>query len=1738
MAIRATPSKITAGEGFDFEDYVVAHFLILLLLQKAPLNPDYGFVSRLDFQTKTLGWFLDDLLITLKSPSGIKRWALSIKSNTQFSSKKAPQDFTRAIWQQFLSSEKINPHFEIDSDFLGMATAPHGTKVWKSIQGLLTKARSQHSADLMNRISLPGYAANEGPLLASLQCPNDLADMNEEETVRLVSCIFIEQFDFLEEPSKDYRAAIEFCRMAIRSESPDDAVALWENLVVLAKKARPKSGYYDLPKLAQQLRNSHDLKAFPRYKDDWNKIEEWTRKRLELVHMNIGPDINLERVNQRQKVLDAVNTHPAIAILGQSGVGKTVLLKQCTETWNREQLFVWIDASLLEEIELDELETRLGIRHPLHELFAAIHNQQLFLILDAVDRLVSRSSISRLSALIHAAVDTKVSSVRILISCQPEEWKRIYTELIRAECPINNWQELVIQSPTITQLTSVWDKFPSLLTLATRPHLSEIIRTPRILDLLASHLSAGKNINTDNWVGESSLVDWYWESVVKNGHFGIERSSFLQRLGQKQADHGIQNTPLIELLEGSQCLSSLITDRICVEKDEKIAFAHDSIGDWARQRVIIASTQNLDDFLATRTCRPHWHRAIRLYAVHLLEKNKDTSEWANLIDRIPKITDFLLDAVIFATNQTSLLKLIWTVLVRQEGELLKRFLRRFRHIASQPNQKLVQALSENGQGNAFSRTINRDPRSFWASWVAAFQFFEHHLEDLRMYAAVESANLAQTWLTMTPLDFPGRSTAARIAVSVAEDMHQSRLTNRYLEDEDASICYSAALAAAHELPDQLSTLIMQACSLTPVDFEVKDDGTKLTMDNSVKDRRRKRLQTQYQSPSWPDGPLFEVDEAFLDACISRSPPEVLMEINPTLTRQMLLAVLVEVKCNRSFDSDSSYFSDDDVAVKRLMQFHFPFYLQGPFLPFLQISPDEGIQTIVRLVNHATDRWCELPKYPRNRPINENGIPISQNGNRLQGEYECFYWNRGVSSCNGAVASSLMALEKWLITLFENKQSIECYIGNIFKESKSVAMIGMLADLGRQKPDLFKGILKPILLTPEFYAFDFFYNDSGFNFLGPQIDTRYGESYFNEQRDWLTAQFRKQPLIKIAAIMYGSDPEFRSCILSEIQNWSKRLNEDIPKDLIAILEHLYCVFSPDSWTKEPTDTNSEVWIFKQDFQSNESSKDEQLSDLNPFEKCEVLVQGCCDSISDPTRFHSSALEEFWEMGQQIRSELLTEDSDLEFEVLQVETAIAALLLSINAEWLNEYPDRLSWCETRLQRFTFELLAYKQSNDTTRLFTPALLLNVAGIAPRIWVNHLDDKKHREWIAIIATHFGNKITTILLKAAFEVRNAIGNSFPQLVHLVLRFSSADWEHHSEIKKYQDEDIFDMDKWWNAESKTFITNSLNPKFPHFNSTWQSQPRVWYANNRHNDRDTFHLVPPMSDSIVQAALSWIPPLNDATSQEERNSWIFLWQEALHMSTFLAQIRDIDGNILLDMHLDGGMPYRFDKWIFGKIAEVILESNDVNEVRPLWQPIIALGRQCSWWVREFLYPWFLGSLKSGDQETFFLIWREMVQMALQTNTWIEYREQSRMHGNDLWCDLIGVDKSYHLYWQSEHKHVFKQLTEWYEPVAIRVLILPDTAINLIRWLTLPAAESVLIPSLNWILKVAKDHPNWLNHEEHLGNEIACLLDHCWKSKEIEFGFNSDDSFHELVRLLSERQNPLAMDLEDRIAKGEI
>ena len=98
---RAPPTlRSTSGAGFEFEDLIAAWQLVKALSGE-PVPGVGGVAAQLQAQVSTLGWRVDDLLLTNEAKGGPQRLAISAKGNQQVSASGLPSSFVALVWEQW-----------------------------------------------------------------------------------------------------------------------------------------------------------------------------------------------------------------------------------------------------------------------------------------------------------------------------------------------------------------------------------------------------------------------------------------------------------------------------------------------------------------------------------------------------------------------------------------------------------------------------------------------------------------------------------------------------------------------------------------------------------------------------------------------------------------------------------------------------------------------------------------------------------------------------------------------------------------------------------------------------------------------------------------------------------------------------------------------------------------------------------------------------------------------------------------------------------------------------------------------------------------------------------------------------------------------------------------------------------------------------------------------------------------------------------------------------------------------------------------------------------------------------------------------------------------------------------------------------------------------------------------------------------------------------------------------------
>jgi hypothetical protein len=354
-----------------------------------------------------------------------------------------------------------------------------------------------------------------------------------------------------------------------------------------------------------------------------------------------------------------------------------------------------------------------------------------------------------------------------------------------------------------------------------RPELRPLLTNLKILDWVVAAARSGTVINDSSFIGLTNLIDALWERWVQGDTDGLGRSHVLMHVGVLEGDSLSPGVPRMQLEYSEQAaLATLATSNLIRIRDERVRFAHDLLGDWARMRILVgeptlASPQNRE-----RANLPRWHRAVRLFGQRLLEQSTDgATRWQQAVEGLDDesqsgavIRDLFLESLFLATNAAVLLERSWPALSAREGRLLNRMLNRFRFVATLPDPRIA-VLAESDADGAQWEHLLRIP--YWPYWGPVLMVLHAHRADVVRLAPHTAAKICSLWLRIMPTEVspgqptPWRQEAAELAVAIGREIQARNAEGNYFGNRQDKFAYEAVLWAAPELPDEVAALCLE-----------------------------------------------------------------------------------------------------------------------------------------------------------------------------------------------------------------------------------------------------------------------------------------------------------------------------------------------------------------------------------------------------------------------------------------------------------------------------------------------------------------------------------------------------------------------------------------------------------------------------------------------------------------------------------------------------------------------------------------------------------------------------------------------------------------------------------------------------------------------------------------------------------------------------------------------------------------
>jgi hypothetical protein len=849
--VRPSTTRSTAGPGFDFEDQVAA-WLLLKVLTGQPLPGVEGIGARLQMQVEGLGWAIDDILLTTTvSVDDQRHLAISCKSNVQVTASDLPADFVTRCWQQWAKIDATP--MQRGKDCLMLVTRGRNNAFMATWSELKNAAEG---ADLALALGRMRATAKHRAMFKSVKAPAKAAGVtaSEADVVKMIDSMAVAPLDFHIAESESEKLAIAQSRTLLLNGSLAEGKRFWGELVAQARNTRLGSGTLELSDLWRRLRPDFALTDHPDYEAPWRRLRALTQDHKATIETALPSGLTLDRKDDIDQLLERIATDTMCVVFGESGSGKSALVKATLDERFPNASQVWFGPDNLDLVLNEATRVSLGISSPLINILDATARAENFLVIDAAERL-SHSCALRGKALIEEVRKRNAAAKtawRVLIIGRTEAWVD------------NTLQELAgAMSPKNFEVEEL-------------PHaiVRDLLRSTGRLGWLATHddaVSALTNLRTLGWVIQAAslfheqdgsgmlsltaIADRLWAYWTDNRP---SMHRLLVRLAEREAafEHSFE----VSQLESGD--AAALDDRpiACpLRRDEasgRIQFQHDLAADWSRfQRLkeIADDTAQWARFAAN----PFWHGALRMLGQLLLRRRVGSrSAWDvafEIAERnretTPLADDVLLDSLFLDPNAEAFLGARADMLLADGGERLLRLVRRFEHVASVPGVS-ADIHSRFGDLTLYLEAHLRTP--IFGRWPAMARFLAKHRNRVAKMTSPAIASLCDRWLTSTPpilrdgAVMPFRREFAELALASAREMQLGHAMGiMYLGESETQI-YQAALAGAPDLAADVSEWALEMAQRRPYRADIVEQVRAHRVEQAAEHRRRLEVDPVYR----------------------------------------------------------------------------------------------------------------------------------------------------------------------------------------------------------------------------------------------------------------------------------------------------------------------------------------------------------------------------------------------------------------------------------------------------------------------------------------------------------------------------------------------------------------------------------------------------------------------------------------------------------------------------------------------------------------------------------------------------------------------------------------------------------------------------------------------------------------------------------------------------------------------------
>lgn len=1728
--------RSTSGAGFEFEDLISAWQLVKALSgEHAPGIG--GVVTQVQAQVSTLGWRIDDLLLTAQAPGAPRRLAISAKGNLQVTAAGLPADFVTRAWEQWRDQQ--GPFNRVTD---GLALVTLGTHqvfdpAWREVKNACS------GTDIALAMSRIRGNTRQSRVFDSVQKPGGASD---EETIELIRGLHVLPTDLQFAHSENETQAIAQCRRLLALGRDDEAQALWKSLINVGKEVRLRSGTITIPDLLSLLRGQFGLRHHPDFERDWETLVNITTDHKARVETELPSGYSVPRTAEKASLQAVVANHAVTVVFGESGSGKSALVKSVLDgaypSWNQ----VWFGPEDMKTALSAARRSALPLTHELSLVLNATVKPQNVLVIDSAERIEAGEFVvirQLLQAILSNGGEEIGRAWRVVIVTQTQSWiegaetilGERKTHLVEVEALKSDAVKLaLLPSPTLGWLAAHDDTIAALTNLRT---LAWVIKA-----------GAALGSNAGGLASHTAIAERLWKYWTKDRE---DVQALMMRLAQREASFE-RSFALTDLESADTATFTRRPEELPLrlnERTNRIEFEHDLAADWARFQFLKQIWTDTPQWAALAG-NPLWTNALRMLGQFLLRQLAETgTAWDVAFGTAEAAknklaSDILLDALCLDPDAERFLTERVDLLLDNGAKHFTRLLLRFHHIATVPT----------GGGIRLSAAVDLYMEAQYRSivfgrWPPVLRFLIAQRERLAGLVSSALAKVIETWLTKTPRTLssgnlmPFRLEMAEMALAMARTVQVEKGHGvMYITREP--LLYTAPLAGAADRPTEVGNWALELAGRREIDANVKRRIAEVQLQKAKAHAERLKTDAEYKArceerkqmprslgpfrerlPPWPLGANKKIDMDFRTACIKENGIQFLMRAQPELAAEVLLALIIEDQPKQEYGSEQF---EMNLGLEYPKDAYPTAFWKSPFFPFFQLAPETALTSLIALVNFCTERWVD--KVMKGRTGEAPGVTLlfaDESNKTFSGGRHVFGWPQSNDSMrNGNLFCALDALERWLTLRLDAGEDITPDIDRILREGNSTALVSVLLNVAKYRPSLLTGPLAALLTSPNLFCWD---SDRvtqiGYNFIEWSW-IQAGEAMFNFARDWTLAPHRRQRFLDVVVELLLADDDVALRLQALVQSWP------LPEDQKEALEFKVLFAALDRANYQPvtdTATGSETkgLVYPDELRlellSWQTDSAPALTYLLVPDRCEQRLRGDQPLTDDEASYLFNVLREC-DAGAE------SEDKDAKSKC---RFAAAGTLVALGDAWLAQNPEAQKHA---LEVVRAGVAAVASTGEEIRGRRKGSLRDelkfVASAVTHLWLAGGDDV--REWetaVLRLLTSGDKRSAAVVVGVAYASREQLGTAWWRLLRAGLFWSGLILlaPHHG--------DGDDAERAWNvwlARLRRFPLRGPNatPDDLDFKRVVAGRERLDFQRRMrlYNAGDQTWRGKPererggsLDGHFLEVLFNWLIR-GDGTGD-------------LDLDTRLAlRIWDYDATRAKACEKNKHGEYDLPSQNLGydillKLGALSIETPE-GEVRAVWEPVLCHGPAAHYALQHFIRGLFLRLGEGDDPAAFERVWRAVAEYGLaadwsQPGLWF--------YGERLICDLLGFGNEDAL--SRLHPDAALRMTDLYKRWAATHLARDEECITrFCHFLTTKFGAPLRLDGLRWLAAMLKERePSSRWYREGTGDALVALVATALSSdaQALSQHAQARQALVEIAAALAAMNIPAALALQERI-----